>query len=262
MLRHMLMAAIAAMMAGQALAQDATPANELPTIVEPTPEERGQETGVMSGEKPFFLTTDPSGELIYNFDEETNELDSISARKDVVFSSEDMTLNADQLDYKNKTAELVASGKRVVVRQGEIIATCQLFKYNSEKEQSELSGNPVVYNRTRDGKVTKTEGDKILFYRVNGKPQIKVFGGTRAPRLDSGRGVPAAPAGVMRPAAPAGAASMQSFDDPVPGPGGPMMSGNSEVLNATPAGEAGTGDAATTSGGVLGIPSSTLNVGQ
>lgn len=158
---------------------------QMPEIQAPAKPAPDQQTGLMSGNKPFSLTTDVNGELMYNFNE-SNELESITAKKGVVFTSEDMTLNSDQLDYKTLTSELVAAGKKVVVRQGEVIATCQLFKYFPNDQHSELSGNPVLYNKSKDGKVSTTVGDKINIFRVNGKPQVKVIGGPgRGPRLSS-----------------------------------------------------------------------------
>jgi hypothetical protein len=171
------------------------PTTEMPTVQEPARPAGAEPTGMMGGDKPFFLTTSKDGAVLYNFTQDTNELESISAKVGVVFSSDDMTLNSDELDYNNAKAKLVASGKRVVIRQGEIIATCQLFKYDAKDQTSELAGDPVIYNRTKDGKVTTTSGDTIIIARVDGKPQIQVKGGgRRAPRLDSGRSTVPVPA--------------------------------------------------------------------
>lgn len=158
-----------------------------PEIQENAAPAAGEETGMMAGNKPFSLTTAVDGELLYNFNE-NNELESLTAKKGVVFTSEDMTLNSDQMDYKTQTSEIVATGRKVVVRQGEMIATCQLFKYNPQNQASELSGNPIVYNKTRDGKISTTVGDKIVIATVNGKPTMKVHGGSRAPGLNQGGG--------------------------------------------------------------------------
>jgi len=79
MLKRLVIAAVLAASAGLGVAQDQAPA-VMPTIQEPTEEEKAQQTGVMSGERPFYLVCDPTGELLYTFDSETNELDSISAR--------------------------------------------------------------------------------------------------------------------------------------------------------------------------------------
>ncbi|MGB9690793.1 MAG: hypothetical protein ACPL7D_01345 [Candidatus Sumerlaeaceae bacterium] len=141
----------------------------------PAPEEQ---TGVLRGNKPFSLTTDPDGEFVYKFNE-NNELDSLEAKKGVVFTSEDMTLNADRLDYKAIKGELTATGKRVVVRQGDLIITCKLFKYYPDKQHSEFIGNAVVYNKTKDGKVQTTAADKIIVDIVDGKAQMKVQGAGR-----------------------------------------------------------------------------------
>lgn len=157
---------------------------QMPEIAAPSRPSPDEATGLMSGDKPFSLTTDPSGELMYNFDD-NRELESITAKRGVVFTSEDMTLNSDQLDYNTQTSELVASGERVVVRQGEVVATCKLFKYYPNDQHSELSGNPILYNKTRDGKVHTTAGEKIMIYTVNGKPSVKVMGGKSAPRISS-----------------------------------------------------------------------------
>jgi hypothetical protein len=159
---------------------------QMPDIAEPRAPDPGEETGVLSGSKPFTLVTDPTGELTYSFNDD-NEVESLTAKRKVVFTSEDMTLNCDQLDYKAASGELTAVGKKVIVRQGEVVATCKVFKYNPETQHSELEGNPIMYNRTRDGKVSTTAGRKILIATVNGKPQVKVLGGgTSAPSLNTG----------------------------------------------------------------------------
>lgn len=233
MLKRLAVAAAVVVCAGLIFAQTPAP-SEMPTIQEPTEEQKAQQTGVMSGERPFYLVCDPSGELLYTFDAETNELDSISARKGVVFSSEDMTLNADQLDYKNKTATLVATGRKVVVRQGEIIATCQLFKYSANDQQSELSGSPVLYNKQRDGKVTTTSGDKIIIFKLNGKPQVKILGGSSAPRLNSAPSSSVPGARVMAPATEPGRAIMAQTQGAVAAPDA-VMSGSSQPVGTTPA---------------------------
>ncbi len=152
---------------------DTAPEIEAPR--KPSPEEQ---TGILRGNKPFSLTTDPDGEFVYKFNED-NELESLEAKKGVVFTSEDMTLNADRLDYKAIKGELTATGKRVVVRQGDLIITCKLFKYYPEKQHSEFIGNAVVYNKTKDGKVQTTAADKIIVDIVDGKAQMKVQGAGR-----------------------------------------------------------------------------------
>lgn len=164
---------------------------EVPQIDEPrkpTPEEQ---TGLLKGNKPFSLTTDPDGEFVYKFNED-NELESLEAKKGVVFTSEDMTLNADRLDYKAIKGELTATGKRVVVRQGDLIITCKLFKYYPERQHSEFIGNAVVYNRSKDGKTQTTAADKIIVDIVDGKAQMKVQGGGRVrPKMSQAATVPA-----------------------------------------------------------------------
>lgn len=134
--------------------------------------------GLMSGEKPFTLMVDENvGELIYTFDEETKELESITAKRGVIFASEDMTLNSDEMDYITLNSSLVATGKRVVVRMGEMIITCQVFKYNPETQEGEFQGKPIVYQRDKEGKVTETAGRIISVVNVNGKFQMRVGGG-------------------------------------------------------------------------------------
>lgn len=114
----------AALLITPAFGQDAA---EMPTVQQPA-EGQGK-SGLMSGEKPFTLMVDENvGELIYTFDEETKELESINAKRGVIFASEDMTLNSDEMEYKTLNSSLVATGKRVVVRMGEMVVTCQVFK--------------------------------------------------------------------------------------------------------------------------------------
>ena len=195
-MRVELISLIAAVMVAGAItaatAQDAaTPATsgkskvEMPVIGENRKPDQDEQTGLMSGGKPFALSTDPEGELIYNMDPETGGLDSVTAKKGVVFTSEDMTLNADQLDYKGSTSELVASGKRVVVRQGDMVLTCQLFKYFPETQKSEFTGNPILYNKTKDGEVQMVSGGRITVDVVDGAPGMR-SGGMKAPEAVSG----------------------------------------------------------------------------
>lgn len=160
----------------QVSAQTATSEKAMPEVKE-APSGSGQ-SGLMSGEKPFTLMVDENvGELIYQFDEATKELESIHAKRGVIFASEDMTLNADEMEYKTLNSSLVATGKRVVVRMGEMIVTCQLFKYNPETQEGQFEGHPIVYQRNKDGKVTETAGRVISIVNVNGKFQMQVVGG-------------------------------------------------------------------------------------
>jgi hypothetical protein len=156
--------------------QTSVPPESVPQIQAPRKPSPEEQTGLLSGNKPFSLTTDPDGEFVYKFNED-NELESLEAKKGVVFTSEDMTLNADRLDYKAIKGELTATGKRVIVRQGDLIITCKLFKYYPDRQHSEFLGNAVVYNKTKDGKVQTTAADKITVDIVDGKAQMKVQGG-------------------------------------------------------------------------------------
>lgn len=160
----------------QVFAQTASSQKAMPEVKE-APSGAGQ-SGLMSGEKPFTLMVDENvGELIYQFDEVTKELESIHAKRGVIFASEDMTLNADEMEYKTLNSSLVATGKRVVVRMGEMIVTCQLFKYNPETQEGQFEGHPIVYQRNKDGQVTETAGRIISIINVNGKFQMQVVGG-------------------------------------------------------------------------------------
>lgn len=142
--------------------------------------------GLMGGNKPFRLSADPTGDITYDFDPETNELRRVTARKNVVFAGDDLALNSDELEYDSVTGELIATGRRVVVRQGEITITCQLFRYNPATQQSELLGNPIIYNKGKDGKVTYVSGDKIVIFKSNGRTQLKVTGNeSRSPILSN-----------------------------------------------------------------------------
>jgi lipopolysaccharide export system protein LptA len=144
---------------------------------------------MLSGDKPFRLSTDPSGDITYDFDDETKELRRLTARKNVVFAGDALSLNADELEYEIVTGELVATGRRVVVRQGDMTATCQLFRYNPSTQQSELLGNPTIYNKDKDGKVRTMSGERMVLITVNGRTQLKVFGApNRAPVLTNSPG--------------------------------------------------------------------------
>jgi hypothetical protein len=194
--------AVVCFLAGAALGQESqatAPASagqsepQVPQIDAPQKPAPGTEMGMMSGSKPFTLVTEPGGEMNYNFNAD-NEVESLVARRGVVFTNEDMTLKCDQLDYKATTGELVANGKKVIVRLGEVIASCKLFKYFPNDQRSELTGRPMLYNSTSDGKVTTTEGEKIIIAMVDGKPQIKVVAGRKGTTLSSGGGTaPSAP---------------------------------------------------------------------
>jgi hypothetical protein len=219
---------------------------EVPQIDAPRRPAKDEQTGMMKGDRPFSLTTDPSGELVYNFNDD-NELESVTARKGVVFTSEDMTLNADQLDYKAESSELVATGRKVIVRQGEMIATCQLFKYFPDTQRSEMSGSPIVYNKSKDGKVSTTSGEKISIDIVDGRPVIKVHGGASRPSLKTGgAGAPSLNMGAKN-------ARVTSGETPDEQPGN-MMSGSSKP--AVP-----TEQATTQPGGQNAIPSMAIPIG-
>jgi hypothetical protein len=186
----------------------------IPAPKKPAPEEQ---TGVLGGNKPFSLTTDPDGEFVYKFNED-NELETLEAKKGVVFTSEDMTLNADMLDYKAIKGELTATGKRVVVRQGDLIITCKLFKYYPDRQHSEFIGNAVVYNKTKDGKVQTTAADKIFVDIVDGKAQMKVQGAGRVrPKMSQ---VATAPNVVATPGS--GGARAMVLDQPSHAPAAPQ----------------------------------------
>jgi hypothetical protein len=173
---------------GTAASQQEMPAIEEAPVAEATTGE--SQGGLMDGEKPFTLTVDENvGELIYEFDEETKELESIKAKRGVIFASEDMTLNSDEMEYRPLNSQLVATGKRVVVRMGEMIVTCQLFKYNPETQEGDFQGSPIVYQRDKEGKVTETAGRTISIVNVNGKFQMRVGGGGGTPTYVQSSGV-------------------------------------------------------------------------
>lgn len=172
-----LVIAVAISVSGPVWAEDEA-GESLPQIEAPRRPQPEEQTGMLRGNKPFSLTTDPDGEFVYKFNED-NELETLEAKKGVVFTSEDMTLNADRLDYKAIKGELTATGQRVVVRQGDLIITCKLFKYYPDRQHSEFIGNAVVYNKTKDGKVQTTAADKIIVDIVDGKAQMKVQGAGR-----------------------------------------------------------------------------------
>ncbi len=71
--------AVAGCTFGQQDASQSMP--NIPAPKKPAPEEQ---TGVLGGNKPFSLTTDPDGEFVYKFNED-NELETLEAKKGVVF---------------------------------------------------------------------------------------------------------------------------------------------------------------------------------
>ncbi len=221
-----------------AWAQNATSQSDMPAVAE-VPEGTGQ-GGLLSGEKPFTLMVDENyGELVYEFDELTRELESINAKRGVIFASEDMTLNADEMQYQTVNSSLVAAGKRVVVRMGEMIITCTLFKYNPETQEGEFEGNPIVYQRNQDGQVTETAGRIISVVNVNGKFQMRVVGGGGTSTYVRSTGT----------APEQGALEQRSL---APGQRGASMTINS---NTVPGASASTsGASANNAGGLLGVP--------
>jgi hypothetical protein len=203
------------------------------------------ESGMLSGDKPFTLMVDPEvGELNYVFDEQKN-LESIIARRGVVFSSADMTLNSDEFEYKTLNSQLVATGKRVVVRLGEMIVTCQLFKYNPDKQEGEFLGGPVLYNRDATGKTKTTAGRRITFFNVNNKTQMKVEAGSGiTPYMRSSPGDAPVPSETVRPVPGQKSATMTMDNNPSPG-------GSNLSARVTPA----TNGSPTRQGSLLGLPS-------
>jgi hypothetical protein len=145
----------------------------------PLVEEAGKgqkQTGKLAGDKNFVLMVDETnGEFNFGFDE-NNEAESIQAKRGVIFTSDDMTLNSDEFEYNTKNSQVIATGKKVVVRMGEIIVTCQVFRYNPESQEGQFEGGPIVYNRTKDGKVQQLAGNKIVVHNVNGKINMNVTG--------------------------------------------------------------------------------------
>lgn len=158
-----------------AFAQDAMPlVKEAPATADKPQFE------MMGGDSDFFLATDPAdGSIDYILDPETNELQHMIARKSVVLSNMDMALNCDQLDYDNAKTEMVATGRRVLVRQGDIIASCQLMVYNTTTQDSVLKGKPTIYMKSGKTVTTQT-GEEIIIRRINGKQQITVKGNGQA----------------------------------------------------------------------------------
>lgn len=244
-------AALAGWSVTGAVAQEAAPQTQvdsgqssvqMPEVGENRRPDEAEQTGLMSGDKPFALSVDPTGEMTYNFDPETRELDSVTAKKGVVFTSEDMTLNADQLDYKARTSELVATGKRVVVRQGEMVLTCQLFRYFPETQKSEFTGNPILYNKTKDGNVQMVSGGRITVDMVDGRPQVKITApdGNVRPGMQSGGRT--APDAVSRQVPPQDRARVVTTEGAPP-------PGSAETTPATPS-----------QAPMIGIPS--LNLGE
>ena len=151
-------------------------ANTTVPEVKSTGKDNGGKQFEMMGNQDFFLAVDPKeGTMDYAFDPQTNNLERMVARKGVVLSNMEMALNCDQLDYDNSKAEVVATGRRVLLRQGDIIASCQYLTYNTNTQDSVLKGKPTIYMRTEKGVVTQT-GDVVTIRRVNGKPTVSVRG--------------------------------------------------------------------------------------
>lgn len=149
----------------------------------------GGESGLLSGDKPFTLMVDENvGELVYDFDENTKELKSIHAKNGVIFASEDMTLNSDDMKYDTLNSKLTAQGKRVVVRIGEMVVTCQVFNYDPDKQTGNFEGNPIMYQKDKEGKVTTTAGRRIDVVNNNGAFQVKVVGGGGTPTYTKNSG--------------------------------------------------------------------------
>ena len=180
---------------GQAASAKSKVSNpEMPEVQESS--KGGQkQAGKLAGDKNFVLMVDEThGEFNFGFGE-NNEAESIQAKRGVIFTSEDMTLNSDEFEYNTKNSQVIATGKKVAVRMGEIIVTCQVFRYNPESQEAEFEGGPIVYNRGKEGKVQQIAGKKISIHNVNGKIQMNVQGGAGyAPYLRSEGGDAPVPA--------------------------------------------------------------------
>lgn len=172
-------------------AQETTTATELPAVTAPDAE-RAQ-GGMMSGDKPYLLMVDEKvGEIEYVFHDETRELETILAKRGVVFSSDDMTLNSDEFEYQTLNSLLIATGKLVVVRLGEIVITSQFFRYNPDTQEGTFSGKPLLWNKDKEGKVTTTGGGEIQVFNSNGKFRMKIMPGSGVPTFARSSGNAAA----------------------------------------------------------------------
>jgi hypothetical protein len=193
------LAASSLLLAGTASAQEAP----TPGQVQSGQQDASQRAeGLLAGNKPFRLSVDPAGDITYDFDDQTKELRRLTARKNVVFAGDGLSLNSEQLEYEAVTGELIATGRRVVVRQGDMTATCQLFRYNPSTQESELLGNPTIYNRGKDGKINYMVGERMVIFTVNGRTQLKVTGAPgRAPVLTNSQ-----TGGIQIPGQPTGTA--------------------------------------------------------
>jgi len=165
-----------------ATAETTTPTTtQMPDVKGIAPEQSSgaQQLSFMGDEDAFLITDADKGTIDYELDAETKELSSMVARNGVILSSKNLTLNCDLLEYNNAKTELVATGRRVLLRYGDIIASCQLLTYNVTKQECTLTGKPTIYARNEKGVGTQT-GNKIVIGNLNGKPTISVHGNAQA----------------------------------------------------------------------------------
>ncbi len=118
--------------------------------------------------KNFKLkVNEETGKLKYNFSEDTRELVSIVAEKDVLLVSDKITLECDHFDYDAQTRRLKARGERVKIKQEAFEAECQDFEYEPDSGRTILTGKPEIINMDEAGRKTTTKGNKVTIERQN-----------------------------------------------------------------------------------------------
>jgi len=92
------------------------------------------------------------------------KVDTLTARKNVVLTSEKMNTTCDVLTYDVGRNRMVAVGSPVKIIQEEGTATCKNFEYFPKDGRAILTGNPEVIQKTKGRSVTMT-GDIIRMDR-------------------------------------------------------------------------------------------------
>jgi lipopolysaccharide export system protein LptA len=136
--------------------------------------------------KDILLEVNPKGEILWTYDQQTQQFESLTAKIGVHFKSESMDLRCDKLVYTAKDQKMIATGSPVFVRQGTVNARCGRLEYTVSDRRSVLTENPEFLNEGEKGEWTSTltANTIILMQDEQGKTSILSTGdGKKAVRF-------------------------------------------------------------------------------
>jgi lipopolysaccharide export system protein LptA len=124
--------------------------------------------------KDILLEVDPKGEILWTYDQQTQQFESLTAKIGVHFKSESMDLHCDKLVYTGKDEKMIATGSPVLIRQGSVNASCGRLEYTVSDRRSVLTENPKILNEGEKGEWTSTlTGNTIILIQdEQGKTSI------------------------------------------------------------------------------------------